>query len=103
MISNLSSAHAKLQVGVGITILQQFGGANGIVFYASSIFKLAGIERFLNISPYIGVALLGKHNTKTLYHLFIAGFSTEIGTTAMAVAQVLIKIVISKVVLLDVI
>ena len=54
MTSNLSSARAKLQVGVGIMILQQFGGANGIVFYASSIFKLAGIERFLNISPYIG-------------------------------------------------
>ena len=84
-------------------ILQQFSDANGMVFYASSIFKLAGIKRFLNISPYIGVALLGKHNTKTLYHLFIAGFSTEIGTTAMAVAQVLIKTVISKLVLLDVI
>ena len=81
-------------------ILQQFGGANGIVFYASSIFKLTGIERFLNISPYIRVAILGKHNTKTLYHLFIAGFSTEIGTTAMAVALVLIKTVISKLVLL---
>ena len=75
MISNLSSAHAKLQVGVGIMILQQFGGANGIVFYASSIFKLAGIERFLNISPYIGVALLGKHNTKTLSLIYCRFFN----------------------------
>nr|XP_023918123.1 sugar transporter ERD6-like 5 isoform X2 [Quercus suber] len=49
-------AHSLI-VGVGIMILQQFGGANGIVFYASSIFKLAG-------------------------------FSTEVGTTAMAVAQI---------------
>ena len=49
------------------------------------------------------MAILGKHNTKTLYQLFIAGFSTGVGTTAMAVALVLIKTVISKPVLLDVI
>ncbi|XP_030959923.1 sugar transporter ERD6-like 5 isoform X3 [Quercus lobata] len=77
-------AHSLI-VGVGIMILQQFGGANGIVFYASSIFKLAGIERFLNISLYIGVTILGKHNTKTLYHFFIAGFSTEIPTSILSV------------------
>jgi SP family sugar porter-like MFS transporter len=42
MTSNLALTHGKLQVGVGLMILQQFGGSNGIVFYASSIFKLAG-------------------------------------------------------------
>lgn len=49
-------AHSLI-VGVGLMILQQFGGSNGIVFYASSIFKLAG-------------------------------FSTEVGTTVMALAQI---------------
>uniref|UniRef100_A0A2N9HFJ0 Major facilitator superfamily (MFS) profile domain-containing protein n=1 Tax=Fagus sylvatica TaxID=28930 RepID=A0A2N9HFJ0_FAGSY len=36
-------AHS-LFVGIGLMILQQFGGANGIAFYASSIFELAGFS-----------------------------------------------------------
>jgi MFS transporter, SP family, ERD6-like sugar transporter len=32
------------QVGVGLMALQQFGGVNGICFYASEIFVSAGIE-----------------------------------------------------------
>lgn len=31
-----------VQVGVGLMIVQQFGGVNGIGFYASSIFVSAG-------------------------------------------------------------
>ena len=30
------------QVGVGLMVLQQFGGVNAIVFYASAIFISAG-------------------------------------------------------------
>ncbi|KAF3530607.1 hypothetical protein DY000_02040831, partial [Brassica cretica] len=34
----------SLLVGVGLMVLQQFGGVNGIVFYASSIFVFAGVS-----------------------------------------------------------
>jgi hypothetical protein len=51
---------------VGLKLLQKFGGANGIVFYASSIFELAGSERFFGIPLYIGVMILGKQNTDKL-------------------------------------
>ncbi|XP_031261592.1 sugar transporter ERD6-like 5 [Pistacia vera] len=34
----------SLTIGVGLMLLQQFGGANGIVFYASSIFDAAGFS-----------------------------------------------------------
>ncbi|XP_058216481.1 sugar transporter ERD6-like 5 isoform X8 [Rhododendron vialii] len=32
----------QLTIGVGIMLLQQFGGSNGILYYASSIFEAAG-------------------------------------------------------------
>lgn len=31
-----------IQVGVGLMVLQQFGGVNAIAYYASSIFESAG-------------------------------------------------------------
>lgn len=31
-----------IQVGVGLMVLQQFGGVNAIAYYASAIFELAG-------------------------------------------------------------
>lgn len=31
------------KIGVGLMVFQQFGGINGICFYASSIFASAGI------------------------------------------------------------
>ncbi|XP_044499482.1 sugar transporter ERD6-like 5 [Mangifera indica] len=34
----------SLTIGIGLMLLQQFGGANGIVFYASSIFESAGFS-----------------------------------------------------------
>jgi len=34
----------SLVVGVGLMVLQQFGGVNGIAFYASSIFESAGVS-----------------------------------------------------------
>ncbi|MBS2600049.1 MFS transporter, partial [Salmonella enterica subsp. enterica serovar Typhimurium] len=36
-------AHSLI-VGVGLMVLQQFGGVNGIAFYASSIFESAGFS-----------------------------------------------------------
>lgn len=33
-----------VQVGVGLMVLQQFGGVNAICFYASEIFVSAGNE-----------------------------------------------------------
>lgn len=33
-----------LQVGIGLLVLQQLGGINGVLFYSSTIFKSAGID-----------------------------------------------------------
>lgn len=33
----------NVKIGVGLMIFQQFGGINGICFYASSIFVSAGM------------------------------------------------------------
>ncbi|KAM0892006.1 hypothetical protein ACQ4PT_026035 [Festuca glaucescens] len=35
-----------LMIGIGLLVLQQLSGVNGIFFYAASIFKAAGIENF---------------------------------------------------------
>ncbi|KAH7865808.1 hypothetical protein Vadar_011523 [Vaccinium darrowii] len=44
-------AHA-LTIGVGTMLLQQFGGSNGILFYASAIFEAAGTcVRFILTPP----------------------------------------------------
>lgn len=33
----------SLQIGIGLLVLQQLSGVNGILFYAASIFKAAGM------------------------------------------------------------
>ncbi|KAK6915534.1 Major facilitator, sugar transporter-like, partial [Dillenia turbinata] len=40
--ADISPESAEIRVGVGLMVLQQFGGANAIRFYASSIFESAG-------------------------------------------------------------
>eukprot|EP00258_Populus_trichocarpa_P022880 XP_024438899.1 sugar transporter ERD6-like 5 isoform X2 [Populus trichocarpa] len=42
--ADISDEAAEIRVGVGLMVLQQFGGVNGIAFYASSIFISAGFS-----------------------------------------------------------
>ncbi|XP_030959926.1 sugar transporter ERD6-like 5 isoform X6 [Quercus lobata] len=68
-------AHSLI-VGVGIMILQQFGGANGIVFYASSIFKLAGFSTEIPTSI-LSVIIMDKAGRKPL--LMVSAVGTCLG------------------------
>ena len=52
-------------VGVGLMVLQQFGGVNGIAFYASAIFITAGRKRivfflFLIFFSYLMLLIVNK-------------------------------------------
>ncbi|XP_019440523.1 PREDICTED: sugar transporter ERD6-like 5 isoform X2 [Lupinus angustifolius] len=46
-----------LTVGVGLMILQQFGGINGIVFYANSIFIAAGLSKSIGTIALVAVKI----------------------------------------------
>ncbi|OIV95125.1 hypothetical protein TanjilG_21515 [Lupinus angustifolius] len=46
-----------LTVGVGLMILQQFGGINGIVFYANSIFISAGLSESIGTIAMVAVKI----------------------------------------------
>jgi hypothetical protein len=52
MLLRFSEKSIRGQVGVGLMALQQFGGVNGICFYASEIFVSAGNELWQNLLPY---------------------------------------------------
>ncbi|KAG2247449.1 hypothetical protein Bca52824_087077 [Brassica carinata] len=65
----------SLLVGVGLMVLQQFGGVNGIVFYASSIFVFAGVSSKIGMIAMvivqipmttIGVILMDKSGRRPL-------------------------------------
>ncbi|KAL6139289.1 hypothetical protein ACLB2K_064566 [Fragaria x ananassa] len=49
-------AHSLL-VGVGLMVLQQFGGVNGIAFYASTIFISAGFSDSIGTIAMVGVQI----------------------------------------------
>lgn len=87
------------QVGVGLMFFQQFGGINGIIFYASETFKSAG-KVFLRIkSAFFCFFLffLEKKLKETLYSKLktksqfqIVGFASgSLGTILMACFQVM--------------
>ncbi|KAK6915524.1 Major facilitator, sugar transporter-like [Dillenia turbinata] len=79
-------AHALL-VGVGLMALQQLSGEKGIAYYASSIFTAAGTIRPKPINE--TDKLIKILDRKAHENLFIlAGFSSAIGTTAMAIIQI---------------
>lgn len=64
-------------------VLQQFGGVNGIAFYASSIFISAGMIYTFSVQ----MNFSKETEVKVLYT--IAGFSGSVGTIAMVSVQVL--------------
>ncbi|CAI0426353.1 unnamed protein product [Linum tenue] len=42
--ADISEEAAEIKIGVGLMVVQQFGGINGVAFYASNIFKSAGVS-----------------------------------------------------------
>ncbi|KAB2005810.1 hypothetical protein ES319_D11G297000v1 [Gossypium barbadense] len=72
----------SLIVGVGLMVLQQFGGVNGIAFYASSIFISAGFSGSVGMIAMVvvqvpmttlGVLLLDKSGRRPLLLVSAAG------------------------------
>ncbi|KAL4376670.1 hypothetical protein GQ457_02G035580 [Hibiscus cannabinus] len=72
----------SLTVGVGLMVLQQFGGVNGIAFYASSIFISAGFSGSVGMIAMVvvqvpmtalGVVLLDKSGRRPLLLVSAAG------------------------------
>uniref|UniRef100_A0A803LHS6 Major facilitator superfamily (MFS) profile domain-containing protein n=1 Tax=Chenopodium quinoa TaxID=63459 RepID=A0A803LHS6_CHEQI len=84
---------AEIEIGVGLMIFQQFGGINGICFYASNIFKMAGFSPKLGTIIYtflqvvitcVGATLIDKLGRKPLQLVSAAGAS--VGFILVAVA-----------------
>ncbi|KAK7258808.1 hypothetical protein RIF29_24395 [Crotalaria pallida] len=82
-----------LIVGVGLMMLQQFGGINGIVFYANSIFISAGLSESIGTIAMVavkipmtilGVLLLDKSGRRPL--LLVSAFGTCLGCFLAAIS-----------------
>ncbi|KAJ1417085.1 Sugar/inositol transporter [Sesbania bispinosa] len=86
----------SLIVGVGLMILQQFGGINGIVFYANSIFISAGLSESIGTIAMVavkipmttlGVLLTDKSGRRPL--LLLSAVGTCLGCFLAAVSFLL--------------
>lgn len=80
-------------VGVGLMVLQQFGGINGICFYASNIFETAGFSPRTGTITYallqvvitsIGASLIDKAGRKPLQLVSATGSALGCLLTAIA-------------------
>ncbi|KAH1258245.1 Sugar transporter ERD6-like 7 [Glycine max] len=83
----------SVTIGIGLMVCQQFGGINGICFYTSSIFELAGFSPTIGTITYaclqivttgLGAALIDKAGRKPL--LLISGSGLVVGCMFAAVA-----------------
>ncbi|KAF9670009.1 hypothetical protein SADUNF_Sadunf13G0023800 [Salix dunnii] len=80
-------AHSLI-VGVGLMVLQQFGGVNGIAFYASSIFISAGFSGSIGMIAMVvvqipmtvlGVVLMDTSGRRPLLMIYTGSFSLGMG------------------------
>ncbi|PON64405.1 Sugar/inositol transporter [Parasponia andersonii] len=80
----------SLTVGVGLMVLQQFGGVNGIAFYASAIFISAGFSGSVGTIAMVavqvpmtalGVVLMDKSGRRPL--LLVSSAGTCLGSSAI--------------------
>ncbi|XP_027353365.1 sugar transporter ERD6-like 5 isoform X4 [Abrus precatorius] len=78
----------SLTVGVGLMMLQQFGGINGIVFYANSIFISAGFSESIGTIAMVavkipmttlGVLLMDKSGRRPLLLVYVGSYSIGMG------------------------
>ncbi|XP_058738050.1 sugar transporter ERD6-like 7 [Vicia villosa] len=83
----------SLTIGVGLMVCQQFGGINGVVFYASSVFNLAGFPSTAGsiyfaicqiVITGVGATLIDKAGRKPL--LLVSGLGLVAGCICIAVA-----------------
>ncbi|XP_027353497.1 sugar transporter ERD6-like 7 isoform X2 [Abrus precatorius] len=83
----------SVTIGIGLMVCQQFGGINGICFYTSSIFELAGFSPTIGTIIYaclqivitgIGAAFIDKAGRKPL--LLLSGSGLVAGCIFAAVA-----------------
>ncbi|KAJ1433024.1 Sugar/inositol transporter [Sesbania bispinosa] len=91
--ADISEEAEEIQIGVGLMVCQQFGGINGVCFYTSSIFELAGFSATIGTIIYaclqivvtgVGAALIDKAGRKPL--LVLSGLGLVAGCIFTAVA-----------------
>lgn len=83
----------SVTIGVGLMVFQQFGGINGICFYVSNIFEMAGFSPSLGTIIYallqvvittIGATLVDKAGRKPL--LLVSAIGLVVGCVLTAIA-----------------
>ncbi|RZC20756.1 Sugar transporter ERD6-like 7 isoform C [Glycine soja] len=98
--ADISEEAEEIQIGIGLMVCQQFGGINGICFYASSIFEQAGFSPTIGTITYaclqivitgLGAAFIDKAGRKPLLlaspkHKTLSGSGLVAGCIFAAVA-----------------
>ncbi|KAF7840703.1 sugar transporter ERD6-like 7 [Senna tora] len=83
----------SLTIGIGLMVCQQFGGINGICFYVSSVYELAGFPSSIGnvthailqiVVTGIGAAMIDKAGRKPL--LLVSGSGLTVACTITAIA-----------------
>lgn len=77
-----------LQVGIGLLVLQQLGGINGVLFYSSTIFASAGrVSKSLSLT----FGMFHRENKHaSLFHFFHLGVSSSnVATFGVGAVQVM--------------
>ncbi|PNY08165.1 sugar transporter ERD6-like 7-like protein [Trifolium pratense] len=91
--TDISQEAEEIQIGIGLMVCQQLGGINGVCFYTSSIFDLAGFPSTTGSIIYailqivitgVGAALIDKAGRKPL--LLVSGSGLVAGCIFTAVA-----------------
>ncbi|PWZ17113.1 Sugar transporter ERD6-like 6 [Zea mays] len=74
-----------IKIGIGLLVLQQLSGINGILFYASSIFKAAGSEKLITVHPYKCAGVVGLDFNLTIKGLQISSAGMTLSLLVVAI------------------